>query len=99
VVLIAHIALGVIVAVAQAAEPRTLTLACKGTKNETTPRIVDEDQSSISVDIIMDFGGRTVTGFPLRVRLGMMSRNSSSRFALISGAKNASPVMLPAWMA
>jgi hypothetical protein len=52
--------------VAQAAEPRgTLTLACKGTKSETTPRIADADQSSISVDIIIDFGGKTVTGFPL----------------------------------
>jgi hypothetical protein len=52
--------------IAQAAEPRgTLTLACKGTKSETTPRIADESQSSISVDIIMNFGVKTVTGFPL----------------------------------
>jgi hypothetical protein len=58
------LALGLLVA--QAAEPRgTLTLACKGTKSETTPRIADADQSSISVDIIIDFGGKTVTGFPL----------------------------------
>jgi len=51
----------------QVAEPKgTLTLACQGTKSETTPRIADEDQeSSISVDIIIDFGARTVTGFPL----------------------------------
>jgi hypothetical protein len=54
------------ISVAQAAEPKgTLTLACKGTKSETTTRIADEDQSSISVDIIIDFGARTVTGFPL----------------------------------
>jgi len=66
VALIAQIALGVIIAVAQAAEPKgTLTLACQGTKSETTPRIADADQSSISVDIIIDFGARTITGFPL----------------------------------
>jgi hypothetical protein len=61
------------ISTAQAAEPRgtlpepkgTLTLACKGTKSETTPRIADEDQSSVSVDIIIDFGARTVAGFPL----------------------------------
>jgi hypothetical protein len=60
------IALGIIIAVAQAAEPTgTLTLACKGTKSETTPRIAEAGQSSISVDIIIDFGARTITGFPL----------------------------------
>ena len=54
------------ISTAQAAEPKgTLTLACKGIKSETTPRIADVDQSSISVDIIIDFGARTVTGFPL----------------------------------
>jgi hypothetical protein len=54
------------ISTAQAAEPKgTLTLACKGIKSETTPRIADADQSSISVDIIIDFGARTVTGFPL----------------------------------
>ena len=50
----------------QAAEPRgTLVLACKGDKSETRPMIGDEGQSSISVNIIIDFGARTVTGFPL----------------------------------
>ena len=58
--------LGIIIAVAQAAEPRgTLTLACKGTKSETTPRIAEANQSSISLDIIIDFGARTIIGFPL----------------------------------
>ena len=57
---------GLSIATAQAAEPRgTLTLACQGTKSETTPRIADEDQSSISVNIFIDFEARTVTGFPL----------------------------------
>ena len=57
---------GLLTSTAQAAEPRgTLTLACEGIKSETTPRIAGEDQSSISVNIVMDFGARTVTGFPL----------------------------------
>jgi hypothetical protein len=57
---------GLSIATAQAAEPRgTLTLACQGTKSETTPRIAGEDQSSISVNIFIDFGARTVSGFPL----------------------------------
>ena len=48
------------------AEPTgTLTLACKGEKIETTPRVADEDQSPISVDIVIDFKAQTVTGFPL----------------------------------
>src|SRR6516165_3474457 len=65
-VLIAQIALGVIIGLAQAAEPKgTLTLACQGTKSETTPRIADADQSSVSVDIIIDFGPR-----PLRCTRG-----------------------------
>ena len=60
------IALGIIIAVAQAAQPTgTLTLACKGTKSETTPRIAEANQSSISLDIIIDFGARTIIGFPL----------------------------------
>jgi hypothetical protein len=62
-VLIAQIALGVVIAVAQ--PTGTLTLGCKGTKSETTPRIAEAGKSSISVDIIIDFGARTVTGFPL----------------------------------
>src|SRR6516225_1985428 len=50
----------------QVAEPKgTLTLACQGTKSETTPRIADADQSSVSVDIIIDFGPR-----PLRCTRG-----------------------------
>jgi hypothetical protein len=48
------IALSIIIAVAQAAQPRgTLALACKGDKSETTPRIPDANRSSISVDIII----------------------------------------------
>src|ERR1700730_15364841 len=52
--------------VPQAVEPRgPLPVARKGTKNEATPWLADADQSSSSVDIIVDFGGKTVTGFPL----------------------------------
>jgi hypothetical protein len=62
-VLIAQIALGVIIAVAQAAEPKgTLTLACQGTI--TTWNVDDHSKSSdqVTMGIIINFQERTVAG-------------------------------------
>jgi hypothetical protein len=56
--MIARIALGVIVALAQATEPTgTLTLACQGTTK------LGEKLEPISMGIIVDFAARTVHGF------------------------------------
>jgi len=60
-VLIAQIALGVISAVAQAAEPTgTLTLACEGTARDATSAV--KPPQPISMGIIVNFTARTVNG-------------------------------------
>jgi len=46
---------------AQAAEPATLTLACKGTVTITTAK--DAKPEPVSMGIIVNFTARTVTGF------------------------------------
>ena len=60
--MIAEIALGVIIGLAQATEPTgTLTLACSG----TTAGIKQADKPEpISMGIIIDFAARTLDGFP-----------------------------------
>jgi hypothetical protein len=51
---------------AQAAET-TLTLACEGTKTETSRYGGDaERRKAISLSIIINFAAQTVTGFPSR---------------------------------
>jgi hypothetical protein len=71
-ILIAQTALGVIIGLAQAAEPTgTLTLACQGTATEISdidisdidPGQRDAKPHPVSMGIIVDFKARSVTGF------------------------------------
>jgi|SRR6516165_710969 len=63
-VLIAQIALGVIIAVAQAAEPTgTLTLACEGERMSRSSSDTAPTQEQVSMGITVNFKDRTIHGF------------------------------------
>jgi len=62
--LIAQIALGVIIGLAQAAEPTgTLTLLCQGERMSRSSSDTAPAQEQVSIGIIINFTDRTVKGF------------------------------------
>ena len=91
--MIARIALGVIITLAQAAEPTgTLTLACKG----TTQWSDDAKPEPTSTGVIIDFTARTLEGFgrdvsfPIRITdvtettIGFMGNNWNQPNRMVS---------------